>query len=343
MKGTGNAKLDAPKSAASSKSRVVLLVIATAVLCFLPRVGANTLRGINNSTAGDALRSVRRRAEGLVDQTKVAAAAKKNGPGVISISLIGERHSGTNWITDHLQECFGDQLQIKVRYARFKHWFQFDYQQVKENSTVVVAMFRDPYDWVNAMQQRPHHAHNHIRLPWKEFVTRAWRGPRKENDENWVRKAGGVGEAIAEAGSSCISNYKWNEVIPCSESDATILEGYANYMYELNHDGSGTAYQSIVDLRRDKILNFFTVPSMKGAKSFHPYRYEELYQFGTDSMLKTLEEATGKKAKCNPYPAKGVVKHKKEELAYFNWMREHVDWEVEAMVGYNERQSTELR
>jgi len=112
MKGTGNAKLDAPKAAASSKSRVVLLVIATAVLCFLPCVGANTLRGINNSTAGDALRSVRRRAEGLVDQTKVAAAAKKNGPGVISISLIGERHSGTNWITDHLQECFGDQLQV---------------------------------------------------------------------------------------------------------------------------------------------------------------------------------------------------------------------------------------
>ena len=26
------------------------------------------------------------------------------------IILLGERHSGTNWITDHLQECFGDRV-----------------------------------------------------------------------------------------------------------------------------------------------------------------------------------------------------------------------------------------
>ena len=28
------------------------------------------------------------------------------------ISLLGERHSGTNWITDHLQACFGDRIQV---------------------------------------------------------------------------------------------------------------------------------------------------------------------------------------------------------------------------------------
>jgi hypothetical protein len=30
-----------------------------------------------------------------------------------SINLIGERHSGTNWITDHLVECFGDQIPVR--------------------------------------------------------------------------------------------------------------------------------------------------------------------------------------------------------------------------------------
>jgi hypothetical protein len=36
---------------------------------------------------------------------------------VTSITLIGERHSGTNWITDHLNECFGDDLQVRVLFV----------------------------------------------------------------------------------------------------------------------------------------------------------------------------------------------------------------------------------
>lgn len=85
-----------------------------------------------------------------------------------------------------------------MTYSRFKHWFQYDTQMVAPKSTVVVAMFRDPYgemivfhsdasnnyshsvfislrvtpDWVEAMHERPHHAHSHMNLPWKEFGER---------------------------------------------------------------------------------------------------------------------------------------------------------------------------
>ena len=31
---------------------------------------------------------------------------------VRSIRLLGERHSGTNWITDHLVECFGKEIPV---------------------------------------------------------------------------------------------------------------------------------------------------------------------------------------------------------------------------------------
>ena len=31
-----------------------------------------------------------------------------------TINLIGERHSGTNWITDHLVDCFGGQIEVSV-------------------------------------------------------------------------------------------------------------------------------------------------------------------------------------------------------------------------------------
>lgn len=36
-----------------------------------------------------------------------------DGPAT-TISLIGERHSGTNWITDHLEDCFGDRIKVSA-------------------------------------------------------------------------------------------------------------------------------------------------------------------------------------------------------------------------------------
>ena len=51
------------------------------------------------------------------DAKEIAATAAKvfkkaSGAPVDIISLLGERHRGTNWITDHLQECFGDRIQV---------------------------------------------------------------------------------------------------------------------------------------------------------------------------------------------------------------------------------------
>ena len=105
-------------------------------------------------------------------------------------------------------------------------------------------------------------------------VNKPWRGPRKLNDYHLLKKSGGDEEVNSDMGNSCIANYTWNEVIPCAEGDFELIDGYARYMYELMHDGSGRAYSSIVDLRREKILNFLTMEKMRGVKSFHPTRYE---------------------------------------------------------------------
>lgn len=193
------------------------------------------------------------------------------------------------------------------------------------------------------MHEQPHHAHEHLNLNWREFVTKPWRGPRRLNDNFLLKNAGGLENVIEQVQSTCLANYTWSEVIPCSMDDTVLIEGYARYMYELNHDGSGMAYSSIVDLRRDKILNFLSVADMKGVKSFHPFRYEELNRGGTSTLIKALEEATGKKAKCNPYPGTGMVKHKKVPKAQIDWMNKNVDWETEALVGYTKRQPEESR
>ena len=98
------------------------------------------------------------------------------------------------------------------------------------------------------------------------------------------------------------------------------------------------AYPSIIDLNRDKILNFLSVADMTGVKLFHLFRYEqELNRGETSTLIKVLEEATGKKAKCNPYPGSGIVMHKKVPKAYIDWVNKNVDWETEALVGCTKR------
>lgn len=76
-----------------------------------------------------------------------------------SINLIGERHCGTKFMTKHLQDCFGDQVEVLNRYTRWKHWFQYDdrdsdkksHKVLKSrnyhptNSSIVVAMCKLNY------------------------------------------------------------------------------------------------------------------------------------------------------------------------------------------------------
>ena len=63
------------------------------------------------------------------------------------IILLGERHSGTNWITNYLKDCFvtnNSNIRVQESYTRFKHWFQQDDISIVEEDSAVVSMFRDP-------------------------------------------------------------------------------------------------------------------------------------------------------------------------------------------------------
>eukprot|EP00571_Detonula_confervacea_P000033 CAMPEP_0172323734 /NCGR_PEP_ID=MMETSP1058-20130122/49452_1 /TAXON_ID=83371 /ORGANISM="Detonula confervacea, Strain CCMP 353" /LENGTH=413 /DNA_ID=CAMNT_0013039813 /DNA_START=194 /DNA_END=1435 /DNA_ORIENTATION=- len=279
--------------------------------------------------------------EKIVEKKPVVAYAKgpvihKNMGPVTSINLLGERHSGTNWITDHLVDCFGDQIPVQTDFTRFKHWFQFDDATVRNDNALVIAMFRDPYDWVEAMHERPHHAHDHIGMGWKDFVTKPWVGSRGPADHTKMEKAKAEGFRIEKWG--CLAGYNFDEVIPCSAEDSVKKDGYSSLMYELKHDGSHRAYNSVIELRTQKILNFLQVPTFHGVKAFFPERYEALNMRGTADFLKQLEEVTGLTANCKPFPGTGVVKHKNVEKEYTEWMNIYHDWDVEAMIGYVKRE-----
>ena len=215
-------------------------------------------------------------------------------------------------------------------YSTFKHWFQKDdAQKVPKGSAVVVVMFRDPYAWVEAMRVKPHHSHNHIQTPefivpnstklswrrqgyksleWKEFVTKPWIGKTDNNEE---------------------------------------LRGLGENKYEMQHDGSGRAYSSIIDLRRDKIINHLSVANFVGTRAFLPMRYEDLNTNGTAVLLQSIEEATGIKANCSAIMGKGprarrrlkhITKHAELSDELIDWMNKYVDWEVESRIGYYRRE-----
>ena len=196
-----------------------------------------------------------------------------NNKPVEKIILLGERHSGTNWITDYLTSCFD--IKVDNHYKRYKHWFQEDdIELVPEQSAVVIVLFRDPFDWIEAMRVEPHHSPYHLKwikpyepdvkvkkltkpLGWKQFVTKPWVGKRGKADQ-FIRE----NKSIANV--TCLDRYRYDEIKPCSEEDSQIINGLANTKYENLHDGSGRAYPSIIDLRRAKIINHLSVANFRG-------------------------------------------------------------------------------
>jgi hypothetical protein len=250
------------------------------------------------------------------------------------------------------------------------------------NSAVVVAMFRDPMDWVEAMRWEPHHAHDHVHfrdnrqvdlvrkepteddkewhqiadvMEWKEFVTKPWVGRRGPTDRRLAQTNAGNESAVV-----CMDRYRFVDATPCSQEDSPVVRGLGGYKYEYKNDGSERGFNSILDLRRDKVLNHLSVAGFGHTRAFLPYRFEDLKANGTSALLRDVEGATGLRAECDaiygkerdaegrviqsPSAARRRLAEKtisaKRVLSeeYVDYMNRFVDWEVERLIGYYPRQ-----
>ena len=250
---------------------------------------------------------------------------------IVKISILGERHSGTTWIREHLKDCFEPHLKIHRRLTRYKHWFQYD-DNLEHGKTLVLSLFRNPHHWIEAMRKIPHHASNHIHLNWTEFVTKEWNMPRIGNDLNVTNYK----ERI------CQEKFKYNEVNSCNKYPYP--DGYFKKrpvysahqpLYELNINGSGVPYSNILELRTAKIKNFFEViPKLYYVYDFWPFQYEKLLMNGTGQLLYDIEKATGIKANCKPFDP-SFRKQRVLKREFVEWVNEHLDWEVEKWIGYD--------
>lgn len=225
---------------------------------------------------------------------------------------------------------------------RFKHWFQYDDAQEKaynrkphdKETALVLVMFRDPYDWIDSMRTEPYHSPTHFYMDWRSFVTTPWTMERGHGDQQLIASG-------SQHNTTCMHRFDFDEIVPCSRSDRNMFNGTfrghpVGVNYELNHDGSGRPYDSIIHLRRDKIINFLDVANFNGVKSLLPIQFEYLVAMGTDEMIQSVEKATGLNATCKPTPPRPMRK-KDLDKGYVEWVTANVDWNVEKLVGYMPR------
>lgn len=143
-----------------------------------------------------------------------------------TIRLLGERHSGTTYLTKYLEKCF-PQHNVIDYLVRKKHWFQpspeeilratqtVDAERLAEatnferfvpdykswweiarhsvpkrmfQTSLVLLVVRDPYQWMEAMRLRPWHWPNHLRIVPKNETTIATMNYNPDKKEGTRRR-----------------------------------------------------------------------------------------------------------------------------------------------------------
>jgi hypothetical protein len=274
------------------------------------------------------------------------------GIGIEQISLLGERNSGTRWSYAHLTDCFGHAVPVKDSLIRHKHWFQHDIDIWKDAGqkrprTLVVSQFRHPYYWVEAMRVRPHHSPEHYDVDnrksvnWTSFVKTPWTTKERPEADLQMLAAHNDTETTLE----CQERFKYHQIVSCSsepyDDDRSHRFCAHTPQYELKLDDSGEPYNSIVDLRADKIRNHLSVSTWSWVPHFVQIRYEDLLEYGTSLMITHIANVTGIEPNCTAFPAQTDRPTRPLKPKFMSWMDQHIDWEAEALIGYDRRSSAQ--
>jgi hypothetical protein len=287
------------------------------------------------------------------------------------IHVIGERHTGTSWLQNHLQQCFGDQIKVYDRLSRHKYWFQFD-DETKDFG-LVVATSRNIYDWLCAMMEKPLHAPIHydavynLSMYFSDFIHSEWSPDRDrwmklnvlKDDQRLLYAYENANLYINESNGrplythQCYDGFTFFDVVPCSKEDRmrssflvsvngdSIDDGDSSAVYEMKKDhpiAEMMPYKSILELRRDKMINFHSeVPKFSSVKHYIPFKFEDMVTIGTAPLLQDIEEKMGLQSRCQPeklqVPDNGnkKIRLSLQEIAMLN---DGVDWSAESLVGY---------
>lgn len=263
---------------------------------------------------------------------------------VKSISVLGERNSGTTWVYDHLGQCFNHTVPVRRRLSRYKHWFQHetDRKDRRYEGSLVLAQFRNVFEWTRAMQATPHHAPAHLDIrDWRKYVTKTWTMERFGKDLNMTED-----EMSGKAGPICQEDFYYRDVVTCNVRPYP--DGYWDGkkrkhrfsehqpFYEMRNDGSGEPYNNVLEMRAAKIYNFLNTTSFPWVEDLWVLRYEDLLKEGTKHLIESIEEVTGVKANCTASPPQNRKKREiDKDLRKYLLSDKNVDWKAERLIGYS--------
>lgn len=272
-------------------------------------------------------------------------------PSVDQIVVLGERWSGAEWLVDRLARCF-PHTPVKYGFSRPGKWFQTnpDPASVPMPRLLVVSVFLNSLDWVENMRQNPINAPAHKGMDWSDFVS-----------SPWVRKRSQLDETLAgTTNATCSFGFSFEEVVPCMTERDPQSDSFP--LYELHPASSGSQagepYSNLLELRTDKIRNFLSTATFNGVVDLIPVRYEDLVSsedFSDDNSYSTLpypgivgllEEV---RDRTSLVPDIEIISDKdglfiaeplgvgaaKLDVNFVQWMDEHVDWDVEMLIGYS--------
>jgi hypothetical protein len=299
-----------------------------------------------------------------------AATSNQTSPRITHVRILGERNSGTKFVTTELQQCFRSLDQVKIRrdFLRGKHWFQpIDKEDGTDlNHALVVVVVREPVEWMAAMLQSPYHSPSHVQgfdaenhdsvipLPWYEFVHRPWTTNHSASDVRILQDTRNHRNS-----SICREHFKPYYVVPCQSEPTDWMEqwkipsprwrGYEP-IYE-HRPQDGTPYEHLLQLRSDKIVNWILqLPMLMRLGGFVVVRYEDLLERGTQFLLQRVAhilaepnvalssslKSTSLPATCQPTPPQPERIGRRHVPSDFRrWIKEHVTVETERLVGYH--------
>jgi hypothetical protein len=216
---------------------------------------------------------------------------------------------------------------------------------------LVLAQFRNPYEWLKAMEHVPHHAPAHLRTQigadllhhsanndWQIFLTKPWTTER-------------VGADLLMHGDElCQEEFRYKDIVSCSVEplphshyNHTLRFSEHQPFYEMRNDGSGLPYDNIMEMRSDKIRNFLSVVDYPGVADVWNIQYEFLVQKGTQHLLDRIQQWTGITPQCSAKDPQTRAPKASRVISpeFAAHVRQHLNWTVEAMIGYEPEKERE--
>jgi len=151
--------------------------------------------------------------------------------------IYGERHSGTNFVEQCFQQRFGLN---KTEFFGNKHFFGWTKPETisyKDKHSLFIGIVRNPYDWIMAMINLPHHIHISRLSNLESFLLNEWYSTDIHNNEILTDRSFITKKRYANIFDMRTNKYKYlSEIMPVIApnyvllSYDTFLKNYNNYL-----------------------------------------------------------------------------------------------------------------